>query len=223
MAKILSMSIGKNSIHCILSGSIGNKVWVNRNGINYSRSKPVSVANPKSLAQLEHRARFTAMIKFLQPLKNFLRVGFESRTGNMSAFNAAMSCNLKMAVAGTYPEYRIDYSKVMVSRGKLPGALHPSVRLTPAGEIEFAWENNSKAIDVGRSDDKAMLVVYNPEKQEAVTIVGGNIRITGSQVIALPSHFAGDEVQCYIGFQNLRQSEVSESQYVGGIVVENKE
>ena len=221
MAKIISMSLGKNSIDCILSGTLGDSVWVNRQGINYKRSKPTHVNNPKSPAQLNHRARFTTMIKFLQPLKNFLRVGFESQTGNMSAFNAAMSCNLKTAIVGTYPEYRIDYSKVILSRGKLPGALHPKVKITSSGEIEFTWDNNSN-VPYAMADDKVMLVVYNPEKQQAITIQEGNLRIIGSHSIKLPSSFAGDEVQCFIAFQNLQQSEVSESQYVGGIMVENE-
>lgn len=218
MAKIISMSFGKNSIDCMLSGSIGNEVWYIRNGINYKRKKAVSVSNPKTQGQLDHRARFTALIKFLQPLKDLLRVGFESQTGNMSAFNAAMSCNYKTAIGGAYPEFRIDYSKVMVSCGKLTGAFHPAVTSTITGKVDFTWEDNS-CFDDAWADDRVMLVVYSIDRQEAVTIIGGHFRAGGSQRIALPALFSGDEVQCFIGFQNARQSIVSDSKYVGGLVV----
>jgi len=218
MAKILYMSIGKNSIDCILSGSIGDTVWVNRKGINYKRSKRTTINQPNSPAQLVQRARFNTILRFLKPLTNFLRVGFQSQTASMSPFNAAMSCNFKGAIEGTYPEFRIDYSKAMVSRGNLPGALNPQVTFNKTGRLEFSWDNNSM-IPYAMADDKVMLVVYNPEKQQAITIEEGNIRIIGSHSITLPSSFEGDEVQCYIAFKNSWQKKVSDSRYVGGIVV----
>ena len=136
----------------------------------------------------------------------------------MSPFNAAMSYTYKNALTGSYPNYCIDYSKVMVSLGSLPGALNPEARITPAGEIEFTWENNSIANEA-MSDDKVLLVAYNSTRQEVVTIMDGNLRSVGSQVITLPSTFSGDEVQCYIAFQNTHKLVVSDSEFVGCILV----
>ena len=219
MARILSMSFGKNSIDCVLSGSIGNEVWVNRNGKNYRRSKPSRVSNPKSQSQLDHRARFTTMIRFLQPLTLFLRLGFKSVAMEMSPFNAAMSCNLKMAITGAYPDYVIDYPKAMVSRGSLPGALNPQAVSGSTAEIAFSWDDNSSKIGA-RGDDKALLVVYNPVKQMAAWVIGGgHTRTGGNQTIILPSDFSGDEVHCYMAFQNASQTRVSDSQHVGSLVL----
>ena len=136
----------------------------------------------------------------------------------MSPFNAAMSYTYKNALAGSYPEYCIDYSKVLVSRGPLPGALNPEVRLTPTGEIEFTWENNSM-VNEAMSDDKVLLVAFNSTRQEVVSIIGGNLRSVGNQVITLPSTFAGTKVQCYIAFQNDHNLLVSDSEFVGCILI----
>lgn len=200
------------------SGKVGTVIGGSWNGIAYMRGIPTSVSNPRTPAQLNQRARFATVIKFLQPLTPFLRVGFKNQAIKMSAFNAAMSYTVKNAIIGTYPTFEIDYSKALVSRGNLPGALNPEISSTLAGEIEFAWEANSSDTNA-MDDDKVMLVVYNPTKQQAVTTVSGNTRISGTQSITLPSSFTGDEVQCYISFQNATQSVVSNSQFAGEIVV----
>lgn len=218
MARIVNSGSKSRSIMGGLSGKVGEFIYGNWKGIPYVRAKAVNVTNPKTAAQLDQRAKFTAIIKFLQPLTVFLRVGFKNDKAPMSPFNAAMSYNFKNAITGTYPDYCIDYSRARVSQGHLPGALNPKVRITLAGEIEYTWEDNSFEID-SMGNDKALLLVYNSSKQQAVFIVDGNTRYSGRQVITLPSTFVGDEVQCYIGFQNAKESAVSNSLFVGGLIV----
>ena len=207
-----------NSIFGLVSGRVGNFVYSSKKGKQYVKSLPRPTSKPKSPKQPEQTAKFKTIISFLQPLTLFLRVGFYKKNSPMSPFNAAMSYTYKNALAGSYPEYCIDYSEVLVSRGPLPGALNPEVRLTPTGEIEFTWENNSM-VNEAMSDDKVLLVAFNSTRQEVVTIMDGNLRSAGSQVITLPSTFAGDEVQCYIAFQNTHKLVVSDSEFVGCILV----
>ena len=40
----------------------------------------------------------------------------------MSGFNAAVSYNIQNAVAGTSPDFEVDYEKAFISRGDLPNA-----------------------------------------------------------------------------------------------------
>ena len=200
------------------SGKVGTVVGGNWNGIDYMRSNESGRSDAKSFAQLNQRAKFSTIIQFLKPLKGFLRIGFKSQAVHMSAFNAATSFNMANALKGTFPDYQIDYSKVMVSQGKLPGALNPSAVSGSIAEIGFSWENNSAKINA-RADDKAVLVIYNPVKEKAISDFGGSTRIGGSQRINLPANFSGDEVHCYISFQNVGQSVISNSQFVGSLVV----
>ena len=90
MAKVISIAHGKNRFDCLFSGTLGNKVYCIKNGIQYTRSRPVCASKPRTTAQLDHNAKFTAIMKFLQPLTVFLRVGFKCQTAHMSAFNAAI-------------------------------------------------------------------------------------------------------------------------------------
>jgi len=182
------------------------------------RGIAATVSNPQTEAQMNQRAKFSTVLKFLQPLTPFLRIGFKNEAIGKTAFNAAMSFNIQNAISGTYPAYEIDYSKALVSRGTLPAALNPEVTSTTAGEIKYTWADNSSDTNA-MADDKALLVVYNPARWQAITVVDGNTRTGGSQTITLPANFSGDEVQCFIAFQNANQSVLSNSQFVGGIIV----
>ena len=200
------------------SGKVGTVIGSTWKGINYMRSISTNVSSSNSPAQLAQRARFATVVKFLQPLTAYLRIGFKNQAIKMSGFNAASSYNLGNAISGVYPNYVIDYSKAMVSRGNLPGALNPDIDATTPSRVDFTWENNLLDSNA-KSEDKVMVVVYNALKGQVVTVVGGNTRASGSQSILLPASFTGDDVQCFIGFQSATESVVSNSQFVGEILV----
>ena len=207
-----------NGITGGFSGKVGNIIGGSWKGIDYMRSIAPSVSNPRTPAQVEHRAKFATIVQFLKPLTAFLRIGFKSLAIKKSGFNAAMALNFKNVIIGTYPAFDIDYSKVSVSQGNLAGPLNPTTVSATAGSVQFTWEDNSWETDAS-ADDQAVLVVYNPARQAAVSVVGGITRAVGSQTITLPDSFAGDEVQCYIAFINANQSAISTSQYVRGLIV----
>lgn len=200
------------------SGKVGTVIGGNWKGVDYMRSKAASISNPKTEAQLDQRARFGAALKFLQPLTSFLRVGFKNYAVKMTAFNSAMSYNLNNALGGVYPDYFIDYPNALVSRGKLPGALNPVVGPQGPGQIFFTWSDNSDD-SIASVTDKVLLVVLNPAKQKAISVIGGTQRNVPGQVIIVPASFAGDEVQCFIAFQDANQTVLSDSVYVGPVVV----
>jgi len=200
------------------SGKVGTVIGASWKGIDYMRSRATSISNPNTPAQLEHRARFATIVKFLHPLTSFLRIGFKSQAIKMSAFNAAMAVNIKNAITGVFPNFEIDFTKVQVSQGNFPGALNPATLAAIAGAIEFTWEDNSWETDANATDE-AVLVVYNPAKEAVVSVVGGISRSIGTQTIVLPNAYTGDEVHCYIAFTNANKSVISNSQYISGIVV----
>jgi hypothetical protein len=200
------------------SGKVGTVIGGNWNGIDFMRGIPAHIANPRTAAQQDQRGRMGAIIQFLSPLKAFLRVGFKKQAIKMSAFNAATSYNLAHAITGTYPDFGVDYSKVIISQGKLPGVLNPRISSPASGQIEFTWEDNSSA-NGALGNDRALLVVYNSAKRSVVTFFGESTRAGGSQIITLPSRFAREEVQCYISFQNANQTVISDSGYAGALVV----
>jgi len=202
------------------SGKVGNVVGGSWKGIDYMRIKPASVANPRTAAQVDQRSKFSIVLNFLQPMSEFLRVGFKLYANKMTQFNSAMSYNLNHAVTGTYPDFTIDYPNALVSHGQLNGATGAAVASVNPAVVDFTWADNSGP---GRSKasttDKAMLLVYNASKGIAVYNLEGASRDTGAQSLDVPADFSGDEVQAYLAFISEDGSQVSDSVYVGSVAV----
>jgi hypothetical protein len=198
------------------SGKVGPVIGSSWRGKSYMRARPATVANPNTQGQLEHRAKFTAVIRFLSPVKALLRAGFIEMAVDKTPFNAAMSWNYHHAVKGSYPDFTIDYPKVLVSQGSLAGAWIPRVTAS-AGQVLFSWLNNADNMEVMDSD-KVLVLIYDATQHKAVTVTDGNTRDSGSQLVAIPELFKGDTLHCYLAFQNSEATAASTSQYLGSLI-----
>jgi hypothetical protein len=197
-----------------VSGKVGNVVGASWKGIDYLRIKPSNVANPRTEGQVNQRNKFTVTLEYLQPNLGFIKKGYKSYAVQKTEFNAAMSYVLNNAITGAAPNFTVDYSLALLSRGNLSGALNPATDLATAGQVEFTWDDNS-AEGNANATDKAMILVYNPSKKESMYILDGADRTVGSQIITIPSTYAGDTVELFMAFITADGSSVSNSVYLG--------
>ncbi len=202
------------------SGKVGNVIGGSWKGIDYMRVKPASVANPRTTGQVGQRSKFSVVLNFLQPMSEFLRVGFKLYARKMSQFNSAMSYNLNHAVTGAYPNFSIDYPNVLVSHGQLNGAIGTAVTSTNPAMVDFTWADNSgPGRSKAKTTDKAMLLVYNASKGIAIYDLGTASRDTGAQSLEVPADFSGDDVEAFMAFISEDGSQVSDSVYIGSVSV----
>ncbi|UNY99870.1 DUF6266 family protein [Zhouia spongiae] len=197
-----------------ISGKVGTVVGASWKGIDYIRSKPSSVANPRTEGQVNQRNKFSVTLEYLQPNLGFIKLGYKGYAVQKTAFNAAMSYVLNNAITGAAPDFEIDYNLALLSRGSLSGALNPDTDLSTPGQVTFTWDDNS---DEGNANvtDKAMLLVYNPSKKASVAILGGQDRTVGSEVVPIPATYAGDTVELFMAFITADNTQVSNSVYLG--------
>jgi len=200
------------------SGKVGSVVGGIWKGISYMRGLSVSHANPQTDAQLAQRQKWSVTMHFLQPLTEFLKTGYKNFAVKMTCINAAMAYNFKNALQGTYPNFTIDYPNALVSRGNLAPALNQVAASTVAGTVLFTWDDNSDEVNASPYD-KNLLVVYNPEKNQAVTFSELGERADGTQSVTVPNSFSGDLVHCYIGFITVDGQMLSNSKYAGAVTV----
>lgn len=200
------------------SGKIGNVVGGSWKGIDYMRIKPSSVANPRTIGQVDQRTKFTAALQFLQPLKDFVRVGFKNFANKMTEFNSAMSYTLGNAITGISPDFLVDYSSALLSRGSLPSALNPSATSTVAGAVEVTWDDNTLN-GTASATDKSLIALYNSNKAEAIYTLAGPARSVGTETLVVPTNYSGDDLEAYISFQTLDGKSVSNSIYIGSVTV----
>ena len=180
------------------SGKVGTVVGGSWKGIEYMRSKSNKRVFQPSQKQIEQQLRFALTMYFLQPLSALLEITFASFAVKMTGMNSAFSYFINNAISGTYPDFVIDYSLALVSRGDLPNALSPTVTLKKGGVLTFNWTDNSGSGSASAAD-QAVLVVYCPAVRQAVYTTKGGDRSSETGDL-LVSQFTGQQVETYLAF-----------------------
>ncbi len=195
------------------SGKVGTVVGGSWKGISYMRSQAQSVKNPRTEGQVSQRSKFALTLAFLKPITAYVRTGYKTYASKQTEFNAAMSYIVKNAIVGDYPDYMIDYSQVLVSRGTLTPADNAAAAATD-GKFTFSWDDNS-ATGSAQATDLAMPLVFNKDKGIAVFSTAAATRAEGTVDVNVPADWAGDAVELYLGFVSADGKTVANSMYVG--------
>ncbi|MBU3928133.1 MAG: hypothetical protein KKB74_10035, partial [Bacteroidetes bacterium] len=136
-----------------LSGKVGNVVGGNVRGTDYLRSLPTGNTNANTILQQTQRMKFAAVINFLRPMKDIVRIGFKPEAGKLSGFNVAMSYNFHQALVGDYDQgFEMNYEKVLIARGELPTIEGATIESTVARQLDLTWEDNSVESLAGPED-----------------------------------------------------------------------
>jgi len=201
------------------SGKVGTVVGANWKTISYIRSLPQNVKNPRTVGQVRQRTKLALVVALLKPLITVLRIGWKLYAKRQSAFNACTAYTLANAIAGTFPNFTIDYSKIMISRGNLPKVQSPLAPSNIGGMLRFSWQDNS-GVGNAQATDKLLFVAINPAKNETVTMYGDAQRSTKELQFAIP-RWLGDKVHVYAGFVSEDGKEVSDSHCITNVSVHN--
>ena len=102
------------------NGKVGTVVGSSWKGITYMRGQAQHVKNPRTAGQVYSRTAFKAVSAALSPIASTLRLTFAKSAGKMSAFNKAVSINLKEAVEDVEGIPTVNYEKLILSKGNLP-------------------------------------------------------------------------------------------------------
>lgn len=199
------------------SGKVGTVIGSSWKGISYMRGRAQNVKNPRTEGQMEQRSKFSLTLEFLKPITAYIRAGYKMYANKQTAFNAAMSYIVKNAVSGIYPNYMLDFSQVLVSRGSLTQPLNANATMA-AGKVSISWTDNSGQGDA-QPIDVAMPLAFNTDKGEAVFSTNSDTRADQLAELTFPADWVGDTVEIYIGFISADGINVANSLYLGNNTV----
>jgi hypothetical protein len=200
------------------SGVVGNVEGYVRNGIAYIRPKRRKTKKKPTIKILAARQRVSVVNKVVNAMTSFVALGFEGIAAGQafSANNAAKSYQLLHALEGEYPDLTINYSKMLLSRGKLQPAELAAIELLDNG-LKFSW--HCEAISEHFYNQSiAMLLVYCPELNKSFYDLSGVKRLAREQYVELPADFIGKELHCYLSFVTDDRKMISDSMYVQPLV-----
>jgi hypothetical protein len=214
------MGTQKQGILGGFSGKTGPVVGSYHKGQNTIRALPHKTSRPPSQKQLNQLNKFSFLVNFLSYISDLIEVGFKNHKITLSPMNAAVTYNFKYAITatGTPPVYSINPLQLSFSRGKLIGPKNSSVESVATAKIKFEWTANSGSTPLNNPLDQLTVMVYNPSKQEFVTLMNAVPRSALSYTLNCPVDFIGDDVYCYMAFTGVN-GKVSNSIYAGTVAI----
>jgi hypothetical protein len=208
-----------------ITGKLGNTVGYIRLGQPVLRMIKHPTTKPATPKQEAARARLRLVSGFIKMVNHFTNISFKPfsrRFIGKTAQNMAISANLQSAVAGEYPDYVLDGSKLILSRGGMQLPENCAVEL--AGEnLRFSWTGDH-TIGFPYSTEQVMMLAWFPESGRAVYLAGGARRTAGEDVLALQPGFndtglTETYVEAYIAFVANDRTDVTDSLYLGQVVI----
>ena len=133
----------------------------------------------------------------------------------MSTYNICLSKVLKEAIAGTYPNFGINYPAVKLTRGSLYNGCRHSVMASDT-LLTFNW---CTGLYNCRFDGVAVLLAYNPEKEQWIYLYSAARAEDRMAELYLPCNFRGDRVETWLYFVSADGKKVSDSVYTGAVEI----
>ncbi|TCK83588.1 DUF6266 family protein [Albibacterium bauzanense] len=207
-----------------ISGKIGDIVGSSWRGIVYVKSRPKRT-KPPTEGELGNRFVFAYTQLWLQPIKEFLKVGFKDDNHTVYGVNAAKSYLYKTALTKDGFNSIIHPHLVKVSIGTLPLSDDIKVEKTSPTELTFTWEGGH--IADSHPNDQIMLLAYNIQDEDKVIVgdvfgtVAGQFRKNGiDRIQVTPNPQKPDlDYHVYVAFSAMDRSRQSDSIYLGTVTI----
>lgn len=193
---------------------VGNHVFRVVKGRNVISIYQPNVSNPQTDEQKQVRDKFKMLSQFCGMLSPVMEVGFVGRTGKGSGYNRGVSVNFKNGITGTWPNYALNYSALIIAQGRIDLPYSPSASLDNSN-LTIGWTDNSDLGAYASPNDQLALVVYNSSKGQVVYNVNGPKRNETTYVFNCPSTWNGDDIEVYIFFHDEKLENSSKSAYMG--------
>ncbi|RLJ73695.1 DUF6266 family protein [Pedobacter alluvionis] len=211
------MAVYSKGTNGAFSGKAGSIVGSNWRGVDYLKSMPKKSNKKGSELQLAQRRKFALAPLYLSPIKDILNIGFKDKQLNKTTgYNAAVKIFLNNAIVGDYPDFAIDFSQIVLSKGSL-SEFHGLSAALQGINLVLIWQcitNRYDAFD----DDMLMVVLFNDtKKMHLVYEAAQRAALTYTAIVG--NTFAGDVFYGWAFAVKRENNVVSNSQYLGSFTM----
>lgn len=202
------MAVIKRGILGGFQNKIGNVVGSSWKGIATMRALPISVANPRTSAQVLQRSRFSYASKYGSSLlSTIIKPLWDRFSQSQSGFNAWVKANLPMIDE----DGAFQPPNLIMSQGTVynPG-ISTSTKNNDARTITVTWSPDLEGDAL--PNDRVYIAVYNTIEQEFAGYASVAARGDGTVTISIANILRGNEAfQVYLMFRRVDGTRVSNS------------
>lgn len=204
MARVSNPLIGRSK------NKIGDVVFSTWKGINVLKSKPASVANPRTDGQVSQRSAFSMIVALARTMLAVLQVTFRQAAVKMSAYNAFVKHNLTEAFTMSGPDAVFDASKLVISKGTLPPVEGLAIDDLTGRSVELSYDDNTGVFGASASDTVTIAVI-SANGEHAYAYSSGNDRTAGSLSFVIPGSWSLVNARLCVCFVNAAGSKSSDT------------
>lgn len=195
------------------SGKVGSVIGSSWRSVDYLRGLPKKSNKASTEPQLAQRTRFALAAQYLSPIKDILNIGFKDKQLNkITGYNAAVKIFLNQAVTGDYPDFVIDFSKVVLSKGSL-SVMHGLNGSLQGSDLLLNWQSILNRYNAF-ADDVLTVVLFNATKNMYMVYEEAQ-RAALSYTAVIGTNFSGDVFYAWAFTVNRDATAVANSQYLG--------
>lgn len=211
------MGIIKRGILGGFSKSVANVVGTSWKGIAVMKSKPLSVANPRSAGQVAQRTRFSATVAFAQAILSSVLIpvwnGFASQMSGYNLFIQRNVASLFNANGLFLPE-----NLILNPKAGTPANNYMVEASAGANSVTLEWSSVLSATDQ-QDTDKAIIVVANANGEVIYSSFYAVARSAGNKDITpLVELTLAETIHVYLSFMSEDGKRTFDTQYEAVIV-----
>jgi hypothetical protein len=197
-----------------ITGKIGNVIGSSWKGIPVIKSKPLSVANPKTAGQVAQRSKFSNCVAFASAiLSTIIKPLWDRFASQESGYNAFCSVNVAL-FANEMPS---TPSSLVISRGKMAVTAVANAEMQESsGEITVSWVNDAgEGLKLAEDIPYFLIVNETKEKLFAYNGIAEGKKRSSTSVTVDTGIIAGvaDDIHCYLAFKRVDGTVVSGTAY----------
>ena len=209
------MATYSNGANGAFSGKVGSVVGSRWRSIDYLRGLPKKSSKGPTTEQLKQQSKFAMAVNYLRPIKDVLNIGFaDKKQTTLSGYNLGVKSFLSKNIKGEYPEYTVDFSTMVISKGSLNSFLGLKM-VVEDEQLKFAWKTNINGLN-SFIDDILIFVIYN-ETQNMYLLFDEALRADLSYTSEIGTAFNGNTIHTWAFGISRDQTAVSNTQYLGTI------
>jgi hypothetical protein len=199
------------------SGKVGSMIGSKWRSVSYIKGLTTPSTKPATTLQLAQRSRMALAVSFLRPIKDVLNLGMlDGKQTELSGYNLAVRKLLNNGITGDYPDFAIDYSKVVLSAGALNLVNDAKMALLD-GVLTVSWNslvNKFNSFD----DDELVVLLYNSTKE--FFMIFDEVRRSATTLAPeIGGAAVGDEIHGWVFACKRDFTDVSKTQYLGKVTI----
>lgn len=157
------MAVVQNPITGRSKNAFAGGVFSTWKGKNVLRSKPLTVANPRTEAQLLQREKLSQGVELYRQFPGEIQVGFAQQAVGMSEYNAFMSGLLKDSFTGSTPStVLLDVEEILISKGTMQQTPIDSAGYSTP-DVDITWDESAPLGPGQASSDLAYAAVISQD------------------------------------------------------------